>query len=123
VSSASRAFNENKNKLTPFHRYQILFHVHKVAPAIAAGNSVVLKPSPQTPMSAEFLGGIFNNAGLPAGMFNIVQGDSEIGEALVTDPLVRMVLFTGSVRTGHLIALKAGMKKSSLELGGKDAQQ
>lgn len=106
--------------VTPFN-FPLNTVVHKIAPAIAAGNAVVLKPSPQTPLSAERLAEIFNHAGLPGGMFNIVQGGSDIGEALVSNPLIRMISFTGSVKTGHRVVAMAGMKKLILELGGNDA--
>ena len=105
--------------ITPFN-FPLNTVVHKVAPAIASGNSIVLKPSPTTPLTAELLAEIFIEAGLPEDMFNIVQGDAETGQLLISHNKVRMVTFTGSVATGTEISHNAGMKKLTLELGGND---
>lgn len=93
----------------------------QVAPALAAGNSVVLKPSEHTPLSATFLGRLALEAGIPPGVFNIVHGDAEVGEPLVDHPAVARVSFTGSVRTGQAIAKRAAqsLTRVNLELGGK----
>jgi glyceraldehyde-3-phosphate dehydrogenase (NADP+) len=91
---------------------------HKVAPALAAGNAVVLKPASATPLSALHVAEDLEAAGLPAGRFNVVTGrGEEIGVALASDPRVRMVTFTGGVATGRIIAHAAGIKKLALELG------
>ena len=105
--------------ITPFN-FPLNTVVHKVAPAIASGNCVVLKPSEKTPLTAEFLADIFIKAGIQPGIFNVVQGGADVGEALVTHDKVRMVSFTGSVAVGKQIAKLAGMKKITLELGGND---
>jgi aminomuconate-semialdehyde/2-hydroxymuconate-6-semialdehyde dehydrogenase len=95
----------------------------KIAPALAAGNTVVAKPSEITPATATMLGRLTNEIGLPAGVLNVVHGlGPEIGEALVTDPAIRAVSFTGSTAVGRRIATLAAerLKKVSLELGGKN---
>jgi acyl-CoA reductase-like NAD-dependent aldehyde dehydrogenase len=102
--------------------YPILLMAWKVAPALAAGNTVVLKPSEMTPLSALACADIFDH--LPPGVVNIVTGyGQEAGQALVADPRVRVIAFTGSFETGRQIARVAveQMKKLHLELGGKDA--
>jgi acyl-CoA reductase-like NAD-dependent aldehyde dehydrogenase len=102
--------------------YPLLLLAWKVAPALAAGNTVVIKPSELTPLTTLELAKIaFNH--LPAGVVNVVTGyGHEAGEALVNHPDVRMIAFTGSLATGQRIASQAGpqMKKLHLELGGKD---
>ncbi len=95
----------------------------KVAPALAAGNCVIGKPSEVTPYTAYLLGEICNAAGMPPGVFNIVHGlGPRAGEAIVRHPLVKAVSFTGSTRAGAEIARIAApmFKKLSLELGGKN---
>jgi acyl-CoA reductase-like NAD-dependent aldehyde dehydrogenase len=102
--------------------YPLLLMAWKVAPALAAGNTVVIKPSEMTPLSTLALADVFDH--LPDGVVNILTGyGREAGEPLVADPRVRLVAFTGSVETGRRIALQAteSMKKLHLELGGKDA--
>jgi len=96
----------------------------KVAPALAAGNAVVAKPSELTPMTAHLLGAICNEAGLPAGALNIIHGlGPKAGSPMLIHPTVKGVSFTGSTRTGGHIAREAGplFKKLSLEMGGKNA--
>jgi aminomuconate-semialdehyde/2-hydroxymuconate-6-semialdehyde dehydrogenase len=96
----------------------------KIAPALAAGNAVVAKPSEITPISAWLLGDIVRNAGLPPGVLNIVHGaGAQAGAALVAHRDIKAVSFTGSTATGALIAQVAApqFKKLSLELGGKNA--
>jgi glyceraldehyde-3-phosphate dehydrogenase (NADP+) len=103
--------------ITPFND-PLAMAAHKAGPAIAAGNSVVLKPSSATPLSALRLAADLVAAGLPAGRLNVVTGSGEaLGPALVTDPRVRVVTFTGGVATGQQIARAAGIKKLSMELG------
>jgi glyceraldehyde-3-phosphate dehydrogenase (NADP+) len=94
----------------------------KIAPALMAGNSVVMKPPSQGPLTALHFGVILEKAGVPPGVFNIITGSgSEIGDYLVGHPLVDMINFTGSSKTGKHLAKTAGMKPLLLELGGKDA--
>jgi betaine-aldehyde dehydrogenase len=94
----------------------------KAAPALAAGNSIVLKPAPQTPLTALELEGICREAGVPAGVFSVLTGSSrELGQDLVAHPDVAKISFTGSTDTGADILARAaaGIKRVSLELGGK----
>ena len=95
----------------------------KIAPAIAAGNAVVAKPSEVTPMTAFLLGEICNEAGLPKGVLNIVHGTGpSAGQAIVEHPEIKAISFTGGTKTGEHIARTAApmFKKLSLELGGKN---
>lgn len=93
----------------------------KAAPALAMGNAMVFKPSEETPLGALKLAEILTEAGLPAGIFNVVQGRGEVGAALVTDPRVAKVSLTGSVATGQKVyaAAAGGMRHVTMELGGK----
>jgi betaine-aldehyde dehydrogenase len=93
----------------------------KGAPALACGNSVIFKPSETTPLCALKVAEILHEAGLPAGLYNVVQGLGDVGAALVTDPRVDKVSLTGSVPTGRKVyaAAAAGMKHVTMELGGK----
>jgi betaine-aldehyde dehydrogenase len=95
----------------------------KVAPALLAGNTVVLKPAPETPLDAFVLAEIAEAAGLPAGLLNIVPAGREVGEHLVSHPGIDKVAFTGSTAAGRRIASICGeqLKRCSLELGGKSA--
>jgi aldehyde dehydrogenase (NAD+) len=109
--------------ITPwnFPLHQIML---KVAPALAAGCSVVLKPSGLAPLTAFVLAEVIENVGLPAGAFNLVSGPgASVGEALATSPRVDMVSFTGSTNAGQGVAALASesMKRLMLELGGKSA--
>ncbi|AOE50738.1 aldehyde dehydrogenase [Kangiella sediminilitoris] len=95
----------------------------KIAPALAAGNAVIAKPSEVTPMTAFLLSKICIEAGLPAGVLNILHGDGpSIGDPLTTHPKIKAISFTGGTSTGaHISKVTAGMfKKLSLELGGKN---
>ncbi len=95
----------------------------KIAPALAAGNTVVAKPSELTPMTAFLLGQICTDAGLPDGVLNILHGyGGEAGEAIVEHPMIKAISFTGGTSTGATIARTAApmFKKLSLELGGKN---
>lgn len=98
----------------------------KIAPALAAGNAIVIKPSEMTPFSTVRLAELAIEAGLPAGLLNVVQGlGAPVGDALVRDPHVSKVTFTGSTRTGAAImtaCAESGIKPSTLELGGKSPQ-
>ncbi|MFT4015020.1 MAG: betaine-aldehyde dehydrogenase [Paracoccus sp. (in: a-proteobacteria)] len=93
----------------------------KAAPALVMGNAMVFKPSEETPLGALKLAQILAEAGLPAGIFNVVQGRGAVGAALVTDPLVAKVSLTGSVPTGRKVYASAaeGMRHVTMELGGK----
>ncbi|SCG86427.1 lactaldehyde dehydrogenase [Methanobacterium congolense] len=105
--------------ITPFN-YPVNLAVHKIAPALAAKNSVVFKPSKEAPLAALKLGEVLGHH-LPDGAVNAVTGPgSVVGDELVTNPIVNKVSFTGSVETGNAIANRAGMKKLTLELGGND---
>lgn len=103
--------------ITPFNFPQNLV-AHKVGPAIAAGNTIVLKPASQTPLSALFLAELIDQTALPKGVFNVVTGSGKtIGDALVKNDKVKMITFTGSPAVGKGIRDKAGLKKVALELG------
>ncbi len=103
--------------ITPFN-YPSLLVLHKVAPALAAGNAVVLKPARATPLTALALARAFTDAGLPPGALNVLTGPGgHLGDALVGDRRVRKVSFTGSTAVGEHIARTAGVKRLSLELG------
>jgi benzaldehyde dehydrogenase (NAD) len=108
--------------ITPWNSPSVL-GMRVVAPALALGNAVVLKPDPQTPVSGgAMFAAIFREAGLPEGLLQIVIGDAETGEALVTDANVQMISFTGSTEVGRIVGAQAGglLKKVSLELGGNN---
>jgi aldehyde dehydrogenase (NAD+) len=95
--------------------------VHKIAPALAAGTPVILKPSEKTPLTAVKITELFYEAGLPPNMLSVLLGPTaEVAEVLVKDPRVDIVSFTGSVAVGKRIAETAGYKKVILELGGND---
>lgn len=93
----------------------------KGAPALACGNTMIFKPSETTPLCALKVAEILHEAGLPAGVYNVLQGLGEVGSALVTDPRVDKVSLTGSVRTGRKVyaAAAQGIKHVTMELGGK----
>ncbi|WCN38646.1 aldehyde dehydrogenase family protein [Aneurinibacillus uraniidurans] len=103
--------------ITPFN-FPMNLVAHKVGPAIAAGNTIVLKPAEQTPLSSLILAELFQQAGLPAGVLNIIPGSgAELGEILTTHPKVAFITFTGSPRVGKLIRAQAGLRRVTLELG------
>ena len=103
--------------ITPFN-FPLNLVAHKVGPALAAGNTVVLKPASTTPLTAIRLGEILQEAGIPAGAFNIVTGSGgTVGGWLVADPRVNKISFTGSPPVGESIIRRAGLKKVTLELG------
>ena len=101
--------------------FPLVMAAWKVAPALAAGCAIVLKPAEQTPLTALRLGELALEAGLPEGTLNVVTGDGETGAALVDDPGVAKIAFTGSTVVGREIAAKCGrsLKRVTLELGGK----
>jgi len=103
--------------------YPLLMAAWKLAPALAAGCTCVLKPAEQTPLSALMLAGILRDAGVPAGVVNVVTGDGPVaGAALVDHPRVDKIAFTGGVDTGRLVMAGAArtIKRTTLELGGKN---
>ena len=106
--------------ITPWN-YPFLMSVWKLAPALAAGNSIVFKPSPKAPLSTIRLFEIFEEAGLPKGCVNLVQGDAEVGSEMGENKDVDMITFTGSTRVGQSLmrAAATNVKKIGLELGGK----
>jgi acyl-CoA reductase-like NAD-dependent aldehyde dehydrogenase len=108
--------------VVPWNMPQFLT-VCKIVPALLAGCTVVLKPSPESVLDAQFLADLVEQAGLPPGVFNVVPGDREVGEALVKHPGVDKVSFTGSTAAGRQVAMACaeGLKQVSLELGGKSA--
>src|SRR5215475_3596659 len=102
--------------ITPFNA-PVNLACHKIAPAIAAGNTLVLKAPPQSPGVIHELAQIFLDAGTPAGVLNVLYGD-RVGPALVRDPRVDFVTFTGSTRVGAEIKATSGLRRVALELGG-----
>jgi benzaldehyde dehydrogenase (NAD) len=109
--------------ITPWN-FPLVLGMRVIAPALALGNAVVVKPSPETPLSGGLaIAELFAEAGLPAGVFQVLPGDVEAGQGLVTHPDVAMIHFTGSTAVGRQIAQTAGglLKKVSLELGGNNA--
>lgn len=102
--------------------FPMLMAIWKMAPALAAGCTVVLKPAEETPLTAIRLAELALEAGIPAGVFNVITGTGEVtGAALTAHPLVNKISFTGSTEVGHIIARQAAqdMKRVALELGGK----
>ncbi|MDQ0271982.1 aldehyde dehydrogenase family protein [Cytobacillus purgationiresistens] len=107
--------------ITPFN-FPMNLVAHKVGPAIAAGNAVVLKPASQTPLSSYKIAEYFHEAGLPSGALNVVTGSgSEVGDVLINDERISMITFTGSPEVGKSIRENAGLKKVTLELGSNSA--
>ena len=102
--------------------FPLLIATWKLVPALAAGCTVVLKPSPETPLTALFLAQLALKAGVPPGVFNVVPGGAETGQALVAHPLIRKVTFTGSTAAGRQVGKSAleHMARFTLELGGKN---
>jgi benzaldehyde dehydrogenase (NAD) len=109
--------------ITPWNSPSVL-GMRVVAPALALGNAVVLKPDPQTPViGGAMFAAVFKEAGLPEGVLQVVVGGADVGEALVIDPNINVVSFTGSTAVGRRVGQLAGgmLKKVSLELGGNNA--
>lgn len=109
--------------IAPFN-FPLLLAARALAPALALGNAVLLKPDPRTAVGGGVtLARIFQDAGLPAGLLHMLPGGAEAGEALVTDPRVRVVSFTGSTAAGRRVGELAGahLKRAHLELGGNSA--
>jgi len=106
--------------ITPFN-HPLNMVSHKLAPAIATNNRVVLKPTELTPLTALALADVLYEAGLPPEMLSVVTGNpSTMGDSMITDPDCDLITFTGSVRVGKYIAEKAGYRRIVLELGGND---
>jgi acyl-CoA reductase-like NAD-dependent aldehyde dehydrogenase len=104
--------------ITPFN-FPLNLLAHKLAPAIVSGNSVVIKPTPEAPMTAYMLAKLFIDSKYAIkDAVSLVYGDGEIGDTLVSSPIPAVVSFTGSVAVGDIITKRAGIKKLSLELGG-----
>ena len=104
--------------ITPFN-FPLNLVAHKIAPAIISGNAIVLKPTPEAPLTAyKFIKLFIQSKYAIKDAISLVYGDVEVGETLVSSPIPRMISFTGSVPVGKIIAQKAGIKKLALELGG-----
>jgi acyl-CoA reductase-like NAD-dependent aldehyde dehydrogenase len=106
--------------ITPFN-FPILLAAHKIAPAMACGSAITLKPPPQDPLTTLRLGELVNASGYPQGAVNIVPCEVEVAQILIEDPRVRVITFTGSAKAGWAIRAKAGSKRVLLELGGNAA--
>lgn len=107
--------------ITPFN-FPMNLVAHKLGPAIAAGNTVVLKPAEQTPLSAYYIARLFHEAGLPAGALNVISGHGkELGEYIVKDERVNYITFTGSPAVGEQVRSQARLKRVTLELGSNSA--
>jgi len=109
--------------ISPFN-FPLILSIRAVGPALALGNAVMLKPDPRTSVSGGVvLARIFQEAGIPDGVFSLLPGGADVGEALVKDPDVHMISFTGSTRAGRAVATLAGehLKRVHLELGGNSA--
>jgi glyceraldehyde-3-phosphate dehydrogenase (NADP+) len=106
--------------ITPFN-FPLNLVVHKVAPALAAGNSILIKPAPQTPLTALMLGELLIEAGVPPGGLNVLPCDNSTAEQLVIEPRFKLLSFTGSAPVGWMLKEKCGKKKVVLELGGNAA--
>jgi len=103
--------------ITPFN-FPLNLVAHKVAPAIAAGCTIILKPAPQTPLCSLLLAEVIAGSGLTTGAFNVLPLANDIAEKLVADDRLKMLTFTGSGKVGWALKRKAGKKRVTLELGG-----
>ena len=106
--------------ITPFN-FPILLAAHKIAPAMACGATMTLKPPPQDPLTTLRLADLVKASGYPAGAVNVVPCHVEVAQILIEDPRVRLITFTGSAKAGWAIRAKAGSKRVALELGGNAA--
>ncbi len=106
--------------ITPFN-FPLLLAAHKLAPAIACGATIVLKPPPQDPLTTMRLARLIVEAGYPQGAISILPCTNDDASPLIDDPRVRMITFTGSARVGWMIRQRAAMKRVALELGGNAA--
>lgn len=103
--------------ISPFN-FPLNLTAHKIAPAMAAGNPIILKPSSQTPLSVLKLAGLIHESGYPEGALSVLPMDRQLGDRLITDERIKMISFTGSPEVGWNIKARAGKKKVILELGG-----
>jgi glyceraldehyde-3-phosphate dehydrogenase (NADP+) len=103
--------------ITPFN-FPLNLVAHKVAPCLAAGNPMVLKPAPQTPLTALLLGEVIGSVEVPPGAFSVVPCDNALAETMVRDPRFKLVSFTGSAAVGWKLKAACGKKRITLELGG-----
>jgi benzaldehyde dehydrogenase (NAD) len=109
--------------IAPFN-FSLILSIRSVAPALALGNAVILKPDPRTAVSGGvLLARVFEEAGLTQGLLSVLPGGADVGEAMVTDPRVRVIAFTGSTAAGRIVGALAGqhLKRVHLELGGNSA--
>lgn len=109
--------------IAPFN-FPLILSIRSVAPALALGNAVLLKPDPRTAVCGGVaLARVFAEAGLPDGLLSVLPGGADVGEAIVTEPAVRVIAFTGSTRAGRAVGALAGqhLKRAHLELGGNSA--
>jgi len=106
--------------ITPFN-FPLNLVAHKVAPALAVGCPIILKPAPTTPLTALKLAEIAKDAGLPDGLFSVVTGDGDVGHWLTSDPKIAMITFTGSDAIAEKISRVVGIRKAIYELGGNAA--
>jgi benzaldehyde dehydrogenase (NAD) len=109
--------------IAPFN-FPLILSIRSVAPALALGNAIILKPDPRTAVSGGvLLARVFEEAGVPQGLFSVLPGGADVGEAIVTDPRVRVIAFTGSTKAGRSVGALAGqhLKRVHLELGGNSA--
>jgi benzaldehyde dehydrogenase (NAD) len=123
ISIAQRVPSGVVGVVSPFN-VPIILGIRAVAPALALGNAVVLKPDPRTAVTGGvMMVRIFEEAGLPAGVLQLVTGGADVGEAMVADPNIRVIAFTGSTRAGRAVGELAGkhLKRAHLELGGNSA--
>lgn len=123
ISFARRLPHGVVGVISPFN-FPLILTIRAVSPALATGNTVVLKPDPQTAVSGGVLiARIFEEAGLPKGALHLLPGGADVGEAICTDPNIAMVAFTGSTGAGRKVGELCGkhLKKVSLELGGKNS--
>ncbi len=102
--------------ITPFNA-PLNTVAHKVAPALAAGNAVVLKPSSHTPTAANIMAEVLLAAGLPPALLSVVHGGAEVAQWLLDEPAIRFYAFTGSTEVGRAIQLRAGLRRTQMELG------
>lgn len=123
LSMAKRVPHGVVGIISPFN-FPLVLSIRAVAPALAVGNAVVLKPDPRTPISGGIMiARLFEEAGLPTGLLQVLPGDGDVGAAICNDPNIAMVSFTGSAAAGSKVGEACGrnLKKVQLELGGKNA--
>ncbi|MDC3415279.1 aldehyde dehydrogenase family protein [Aquibacillus sp. 3ASR75-11] len=107
--------------ITPFN-FPLNLVIHKVGPALAVGNTIIVKPAEKTPLSSILLANVLQEAGLPENAYQVITGDGpRLGKVLIDHPAVKKITFTGSPQVGKLIKSQAGLKKVTLELGSNSA--